>query len=86
MTDDLLVSFTYTGDSKLVTKINKLKDFKNVCTFFKEIFAYAGKTTVNKFCVPLDKDVEKALSYTIRHAAERLERKERNQKKKLDGN
>lgn len=80
ISDALLLSFTYKGDSILETKTNKLTSFENVCNFFKDTFVYAGGPAVNKCSIPLDKDVEKALSAAVRHALERETRKEKKNK------
>lgn len=78
ISDKVLQYFTYKGESKLETKTYKLSDYKNICNLFKGLFDYAALEKVNKYHLPLHKDVQKSLSYTVRHAKERVVRQEKN--------
>lgn len=79
--DSVLTSFTYSGESKLSRKSFKLTDLSNVCDTVYAVFVYASKEEIKNTTLPLLGDVQKALSNVVRHASERLERKNRTNKK-----
>lgn len=80
--DSVIVNFTYSGDSKLDKTHKMTTDFKNICSMIYAVFVYAD--SVKKYELPPLSKVNKALSSSVRHASERLERAEKNRIKNLE--
>lgn len=82
VSDELLMDFTYSGDSRLEKKF-KFHDFKNINGLAYSVFLFGSNQKVPKCLVPNIQTVKKALSSAIRHSGERVEREQKKQERAL---